>query len=93
MDGISVILVYLAGVNLITFFLMGLDKQKAKKHQYRIPEKTFWVLALIGGAVGGLIGMKFFRHKTKHSSFVIGMPLLIIFHAAIIIFFFFPSMS
>ncbi|MED3622696.1 DUF1294 domain-containing protein [Neobacillus thermocopriae] len=60
------------------FGLMGMDKRKAKKHQYRIPEMTLWLVALLGGAVGTYFGMQCFRHKTKHLSFRIGFPILAI---------------
>lgn len=67
---------------------MGIDKQKAIKHQYRIPERTFWLLSLIGGAIGSLVGMSLFRHKTKHHTFVIGMPVLIIVQLLLPLYFF-----
>lgn len=81
------ILIYLLAVNLVTFIFMGLDKRKAIKHKYRIPERTFWLLSLIGGAVGSLIGMNVFHHKTKHRSFVIGMPLILIVHIILLLYF------
>lgn len=82
----NVILFYLIGVNAITFFLMGIDKHKAKKKKYRIPERTFWSLAILGGAVGALLGMKRYRHKTKHRSFVLGMPTLIVAHIILVVY-------
>ena len=66
---------------------MGDDKQRAKKHQFRIPEKTLWLVALFGGAVGTTLGMQMFRHKTKHFSFKIGFPLLAIIDIAVMIYF------
>ncbi|OZU89762.1 hypothetical protein CIL03_01070 [Virgibacillus indicus] len=89
MNDLNTVLPYILGVNVIVFILMGIDKRKAVKHQYRIPERTFWLLAFIGGAAGALIGMKVFRHKTKHRSFTIGMPLLIIVNAVILAYFFY----
>ncbi|MFC2948613.1 DUF1294 domain-containing protein [Virgibacillus sediminis] len=74
------ILLYLATVNVLTFVLMGIDKRKAVKRAYRISERTFWLLSLLGGAVGCYIGMKTYRHKTRHQSFMIGIPLVIILH-------------
>ncbi|WP_010532433.1 DUF1294 domain-containing protein [Lentibacillus jeotgali] len=68
---------YILGVNIIAFLIMGVDKQKAKRESYRIPERTFWGLAILGGAIGIWAGMKSFRHKTRHRSFVIGMPVLV----------------
>ncbi|MBY7143197.1 DUF1294 domain-containing protein [Virgibacillus sp. NKC19-3] len=79
MNELNTIIIYILGVNAITFFLMGRDKTRSKKQQYRIPERTFWILSVCGGSLGCYSGMKVFRHKTKHRSFVIGMPFLIIF--------------
>jgi len=59
---------------------MGIDKRKAKKGQWRISEKTIWILAFLGGACGGLVGMYIFRHKTKHPLFVYGLPILALLH-------------
>ncbi|WP_405100677.1 DUF1294 domain-containing protein [Oceanobacillus sp. FSL H7-0719] len=78
----SSILAYIAAVNLLTLFLMRVDKQKAIKNQFRIPERTFFLLSFLGGAIGTYIGMKIFRHKTKHGKFTIGIPLLIVFNLA-----------
>jgi uncharacterized membrane protein YsdA (DUF1294 family) len=64
-------------INLYGIFLMGFDKSKAKKGQYRISERTLWIVAICGGAVGTTIGMNVFRHKTKHKAFQIGMPFLV----------------
>lgn len=60
---------YLIAVNLIDFVIYGIDKRKAKKHKWRITEKTLLGFGLIGGAVGGLLGMQVFHHKTKHRYF------------------------
>lgn len=86
------ILAYIAAVNLLTLFLMRVDKQKAIKNQFRIPERTFFLLSLLGGAIGTYIGMKAFRHKTKHGRFTIGIPILIIVNLAAFIYVF-GSMS
>lgn len=68
----------LAAVNLLSFALMGEDKRRARRHsRQRIPEKVLFLAALPGGALGGWLGMQVFRHKTKHTSFVVGMPLLL----------------
>lgn len=77
MDELNTILIYILGVNGSTFFLMGRDKRKSRKQQYRIPERTFWMLSILGGSIGSYCGMKVFRHKTKHRAFLVGMPLLI----------------
>jgi uncharacterized membrane protein YsdA (DUF1294 family) len=63
-------------MNIVGFILMGNDKSRAKKHQYRIREKTLWLVAIFGGAVGATAGMQYFRHKTKHWQFKIGFPIL-----------------
>ena len=74
----SIIIIYLIIINLLAFLLMGLDKRKAKRHKWRIPEKTLFLSAIIGGSIGALLGMQVFRHKTKHASFRIGMPCILI---------------
>ncbi|MFD1414078.1 DUF1294 domain-containing protein [Oceanobacillus jeddahense] len=78
MENVSSWLIYLFVANILGFYLMFKDKQKAKQHAYRIPERTFWLLAVLGGSVGIYIGMRSFRHKTKHKSFTIGIPVLIV---------------
>ncbi|MFB5662948.1 DUF1294 domain-containing protein [Alteribacillus sp. HJP-4] len=85
-DIMTAILIILAAVNLFAIVLMGLDKRKARKRQYRIPEKNFLVLCLLGGAAGVLVGMKIFRHKTKHKSFTMGVPLLLVMQAAALLY-------
>ena len=77
MNAINSILLYLAGVNLTGFVIMGIDKWKAKKQAFRIPEATLFLIAIIGGSIGTLIGMYTFRHKTRHMTFVIGMPVIL----------------
>lgn len=91
MNELSAILLYITFASFIALILMGIDKQKAKKQRWRIPERTFWSLAIIGGALGILLGMKAFRHKTKHRSFLIGIPIIIGIH--IILFITYFSMS
>ena len=68
----------LVGMNLITFIVYGVDKRKAKKRLWRIPEATLIGLALIGGSVGAFLGMRFFHHKTKHVKFYVGVPAIFI---------------
>jgi uncharacterized membrane protein YsdA (DUF1294 family) len=75
-------------MNLIGLFYMYDDKQRAIKHQYRIRERTLWLIALFGGAVGATVGMQLFRHKTKHLSFKFGFPLLACFEIIIITYFY-----
>ena len=70
------IITYIIIINIISFFLMGQDKRRAIKHKWRIPEKTLFLSALLGGSLGSIMGMYIFRHKTKHWYFVIGMPVI-----------------
>ncbi|MGN0165804.1 MAG: DUF1294 domain-containing protein [Lachnospiraceae bacterium] len=71
--------IYLLLVNIIGFALMGIDKSKARKNKWRIPEKTLFFVAILGGSIGCVLGMKLFRHKTKHNKFVYGMPAILAF--------------
>lgn len=75
---------YFLLINLIGFISMYLDKRKSKKHIWRIPEATLFIIALIGGSIGSLIGMYTFRHKTRHWYFVYGMPAILIIQIALI---------
>jgi uncharacterized membrane protein YsdA (DUF1294 family) len=74
---------YLFTVNAAAFILMIVDKYKAKKKLWRIPEATLMGVAAIGGSLGALIGMYTVRHKTKHPKFTVGVPLLLIIHILI----------
>ena len=78
MNTISVFIFYFALVNFLGFYAMYSDKMRAKKRAYRIPESTFFAIAIIGGGIGCIIGMYLFRHKTKHLMFVLGLPLILI---------------
>ena len=69
---------YIICINLLAFFMMYYDKQKAKKGKYRISEKALFVAALLLGGIGAYIGMYKFRHKTKHNLFTVGMPVMIV---------------
>lgn len=75
-------LTYLILVNCAGFILMGWDKFLAKMAKRRIPEKSLFFVAIIGGSLGSWLGMQIFRHKTRHAHFVIGMPLIILLQAA-----------
>ncbi len=72
------IIIYFFAINIITFFVMWLDKRKAKKGKWRIPENTLLLLVLLGGGIGGIAGMYTFRHKTQKMKFVIGFPVILI---------------
>lgn len=80
MDVLTLFLVYLIIINSWSFIAMGVDKKKAQKRKQRIAEKTLWLLFVTGGSIGGYIGMKYFRHKTKHKQFVYGIPGIIVVH-------------
>ena len=82
---IKILLVYLLIVNAICFILMLTDKIKAKKNLWRIPEVTLFLVAAIGGSIGSILGMYTFRHKTKHVSFLLGMPLILAVQIVIVI--------
>ena len=69
--------IYLLIINAIGFILMLADKIKARKNLWRIPEKVLFLSAILGGSIGSLLGMYVFRHKTKHFSFILGMPLIL----------------
>ena len=72
------ILLYLLIVNALGFLLMLVDKRKAQKNLWRIPEATLFLMAAIGGSIGSLAGMYKFRHKTKHLKFTLGIPAILI---------------
>ena len=71
---------YLIVMNVIGFFIMGIDKRKARHHKWRISEASLLLIALIGGAIGAGFGMLLFHHKTKHLKFLLGVPVLILFN-------------
>ena len=79
------IIIYLIVMNLITFLAMYIDKRKAKKGKWRISETALFVLALIGGSIGGIAGMYTFRHKTKKKRFTIGFPVILVLQIVVII--------
>ena len=74
---ITLLIAYFVIVNIIGFALMGIDKHKAKKRAFRIPEATLFIVAIIGGSIGSILGMHIFRHKTRHWYFVYGMPFIL----------------
>ena len=79
----AALLIYLAAVNVIAFAVYGADKRRAKKERRRVPEKTLFLLALIGGSVGAWAGMYTFRHKTRHWYFVWGIPAILVIQIAL----------
>ncbi len=79
------VIIYLIAINLITFLVMWLDKRKAKKGRWRIPENTLLLFVLLGGGIGGIVGMYVFHHKTQKAKFVIGFPVILICEILIVI--------
>lgn len=82
---IQFILIYLLIVNAAGFLLMTVDKYKARKNLWRIPEATLMTVALIGGSIGSLMGMYTVRHKTKHLKFTLGIPAILVLQIAAVI--------
>ena len=73
----QILLAYFLLINAIGFLLMLVDKYKAKRNLWRIPEATLIWVAVIGGSIGSIAGMNLFRHKTKHAKFYIGLPVIL----------------
>ena len=73
----TIVYAYLIIINAAGFLFMLIDKRKAQKDLWRIPERTLMAVAVIGGSIGTLLGMNLFRHKTKHEKFRIGIPIIL----------------
>ena len=80
------ILIYILIINVITFFIMWFDKHEAKIGDWRVPERTLFLLVLLGGGIGGIAGMYVFRHKTRKWYFKIGFPAILIMQIVFIIY-------
>jgi uncharacterized membrane protein YsdA (DUF1294 family) len=83
---IRYIVLYFFIINLVGFLSMGIDKYKAQRDLWRIPEGTLITIALIGGSIGAIIGMKTFRHKTKKLKFSVGLPTILISEVALVVY-------
>jgi len=81
-----VLTVYIALMSALLLVMMKADKERARRNKYRISERTLWMMAILGGAIGGVIGMQLFRHKTKHLSFRLGFPLLALLDVSVLVF-------
>lgn len=81
------IIIYIILINIFGFFIMWLDKYKAKNGKWRIPEKTLFIITALGGGIGTIAGMYTFRHKTQKLNFVIGFPFITILEIITIIYF------
>ncbi len=77
------LLYFLILINVVTFIAYGIDKWKAKNNMWRIPESTLLGLAAIGGSLGAWLGMQTFRHKTQHTKFTIGVPVILLLQIAL----------
>lgn len=82
----EIILYYLLTINIFTMYTFFLDKSKAKNHKWRIKERTLFFLSIIGGSLGALLGMKLFKHKTKHWYFKYGIPVILIIQIALVVY-------
>ena len=79
------ILIYLAAINIAAFFLYGIDKWKARHDKWRITEARLLWIAVAGGSIGALLGMKVWHHKTKHNKFRFGLPAILILQIAAVL--------
>ena len=86
MDAITLIIIYFIVMNLFGFALMGIDKRKAIKRLWRIPESLLFIVALIGGSIGCILGMQVFRNKTRTWNFVYGMPAILLLQVILFLF-------
>ena len=83
---IKLLIAYLLIMNIAGIIIMAVDKSKARHHAWRIPEKSLFLVSLLGGSLGTWAGMYIFRHKTKHWYFVIGMPAICVLHVLLLMF-------
>lgn len=74
----NILIVYIIAINLAGFFVMGIDKRRARRNRWRVPEKTLFLIALLFGSIGVIVGMYVFRHKTRHLSFTLGIPVILV---------------
>ena len=81
---LNALLYYLIVINVVTFLVYGIDKWKAKQGYWRISEATLLILAVIGGSIGALLGMKIWHHKTMHKKFKYGLPGILIIQIVLI---------
>lgn len=81
--GLALLLAWAGLCNLWAFILMVVDKARARKGKFRIPEKRLFLAAALGGAPGAILGMRIFHHKTLHRSFTLGMPALLLLNLAV----------
>ena len=85
MNSIVILSGYLGIINILGFALMGIDKRRAIRGAFRIPEATLFAVAILGGSIGSILGMHLFRHKTKHWYFLFGFPIILIIQIIILV--------
>ena len=85
LDLTKILIIYFVTINLATFLVYGVDKWKAKRSKWRITEAALLLLAVLGGSIGALLGMKVWRHKTMHKKFKYGIPLIIIVQVVVVL--------
>ena len=82
------LVIYLIGINVLTFLVFGIDKWKARRGRWRIPEDTLLWMSIVGGSIGALVGMYLFRHKTQKRKFNLGIPAILVAQAVLAYFLF-----
>jgi uncharacterized membrane protein YsdA (DUF1294 family) len=82
----QVIFIYITVMSILAFAMMGIDKRKAHRHKWRISESNLFIVGLLGGGVGVLLGMNFFHHKTKHLKFTLGIPLVVLMNIVLLVY-------
>ena len=82
----NILLIYLLAANIVTFVVFGIDKYKAKRGLWRVPEASLLTMAVIGGSIGAWLGTKVWHHKTLHKKFKYGIPLIIALQAALAVY-------
>ncbi len=83
---VQTLLILFLGMNVLMYILMWVDKRRAEADKWRISEKTLWVVAFFGGSIGGWLAMRLFRHKSKHTSFAIGLPGISIIYLSLLLY-------
>ena len=73
-----IVLIYLGVINVVTFFLYGIDKRKVKRSKWRIEESTLLWWAVLGGSIGAILGIKIWHHKTQRKKFAVGVPMILL---------------
>ena len=93
MKTIFILAIYLLILNILGFAFMGIDKRRAIRSAFRIPEATLFAIAILGGSIGSILGMHLFRHKTKHWYFLFGMPIILILQIALVVLLYFSPIE